>query len=221
MTRLKEAPATGAVLLFIAIVFFSECLLGPPIGAHWYDIPIAPINMSSLVMIGSITGEVLAAHQYWRLLSAMFLHGSLVHWFLNSLALFQLGSLYESEFGSRRFALVYLLTGICASLTSAIHLPEDGASVGASGAVLGVLGALIFAIRRSHLHEQRWARFVMYQLMFWAAVNVTLPLFIPAIDEWAHTAGVISGLLLGLVLPHGQRPPPARTRTVDVVPFEG
>ncbi len=221
MTRLRDAPLTGAMLLFIAIIFLIECLLGAPIGERWYEIPIAPISISSLVEIGSITSDVVRQHEYWRLVSAMFLHGNLVHWFLNSLALFQLGSLYESEFGSRRFLLVYLTTGICASLTSAINLREGGASVGASGAVLGILGALILAIRRSHLHEEKWARFVMYQLMFWAAVNVTLPLFIPVIDEWAHSAGVISGLILGLVLPHGHRPPPPKTRTVDVMPFEG
>jgi len=221
MTRLKDAPLTGVVLLFIAIIFFIECLLGAPIGEHWYEIPIAPINVSSLVAIGSITGDTFPAHEYWRLISAMFLHGNLAHWFLNSLALFQLGSLYESEFGSRRFLFVYLMTGICASITSALHMPAGGASVGASGAVLGILGALILAIRRSHLHEERWARFVMYQLMFWAAVNVTLPLFIPVIDEWAHTAGVISGLVLGFLLPHGHRPPPPATRTVDVMPYEG
>lgn len=223
MSRLKDAPVTTTLLLLIACLFAAEWTLGaPPLHPLKWDVLLDPIQPNVLLAIGSITSDALRGHEYWRLVTAMFLHGNIVHWLLNSWVLYQLGSLYETMFGSRRFTLVYFATGICASIISAMHLRPGGASVGASGAILGVLGAFIFAIPRSRWAHERWAKFLLYQLIFWGIFNVTVPYFVPVIDNWAHLAGIASGLILGLLLPHAGPPPePPSRRIVDVLPYEG
>jgi rhomboid protease GluP len=152
----------------------------------------------------------------------MFLHASILHWAANSWALYQLGTLYESMFGSARFALIYFVTGIIASIASSLAMPPQSpfeplhCGVGASGAVLGILGAFIFSIKRSPVwRNEPWTRNLLSQLLFWAAVNLVLGTIIKNIDNVAHLGGMISGLLLGF-LPHRVTPPPPSTTVVDV-----
>src|SRR3954452_13810008 len=125
-------------------------------------------------------------------------------------------------FGRVRFATIYFVTGICASLASAMKLSAvGGASVGASGAIFGILGAFIFSIRRSQWRHERWARGLTQQLVFWGVLNLVLGLtFRKYIDNSAHIAGLVSGLILGLVLPHRTPPLPPGQNVIDVQPYD-
>jgi rhomboid protease GluP len=152
--------------------------------------------------------------EYWRLLAAMFLHAGWLHWAVNSWALYQLGMLYESLFGSPRFALIYFSSGLCASLASS--MAGHGPAVGASGAIFGILGAFIFSIRRSpQYRHQPWTRGLIGQLIFWILVNIGIGLSFKFIDNVAHMAGLAVGLLLGF-LPHRVPPPPPSNLVIDV-----
>jgi len=182
-------------------------------GYEWYA--GAFNNDALLVQMGAIIPELWQQHEYWRLIAAMFLHANLLHWFANTWSLFQLGSLYEVMFGSKRFAAIYFATGLCASIASSLN--PNHYSVGASGAILGILGAFIFSIRRSPWRHERWTRGLTQQLVFWAAVNIVLGLSIKQIDNTAHIAGLVSGLLLGLI-PHRVPPPPPSATVIDVQP---
>jgi rhomboid protease GluP len=175
----------------------------------------------------AINGDaVFGGGEYWRLLTAMFLHGNgtvqgtLLHLMLNLLALFQLGKLYEAMFGTRRFLLVYFCTGLLASLASA--LLNRGWSVGASGAIFGIVGAFIFSVRRSpRFRQERFARSIVNQLVFWTVANLLIGFQIPQIDMSAHLGGLAAGLLLGAILPHPALPPPPPAQAVvDVSPRE-
>jgi len=167
-----------------------------------------------LYRFGAIDRTLITNHEYWRAITGMFLHANLLHLAANTFSLWQLGTLYEAMFGSRRFALIYFTTGIIASVASAIF--TRGPAVGASGAVLGILGAFIFSILRSpQWRHQRWTRGLIQQLIFWAAVNLLLPLQIKNIDSVAHIAGLVSGLLLGLI-PHRVPPPSPGDSIIDV-----
>jgi rhomboid protease GluP len=214
----RKAPVTTALLVIIAIVFAVEFILGGPrnleAGANLF---IDEVNPELLATFGAIVGGTLRHHEYWRLIAAMFLHASILHWAVNSWSLYQLGTLYEVLFGSRRFILLYLATGLCASIASAVHIGgSNGASVGASGAVFGILGAFIFSIRRSPIYRhQPWTRGLIIQLVFWIVVNIAIGLRFAFIDNTAHMGGLISGLLLGLI-PHRVPPPPPRESVIDV-----
>ena len=214
--RRPPTPATKFLLMAILAGFAIEAVRGG------LTDPIA------LAKLGAVYGPLVFEYgQYWRLLSAMFLHGNgtipgaLLHIVLNMLSLAQLGTLYEMMFGTWRLVVIYFGAGILASLTSAVV--GDRPSVGASGAVFGVVGALMASIWRTpHYRRQRMARSIVNQLIFWTVANVLIGLQIEQIDNSAHIGGLVAGALIGAILPRPAPPPPpppAQT-IIDVRPHE-
>ncbi|HEX9457693.1 MAG TPA: rhomboid family intramembrane serine protease [Thermoanaerobaculia bacterium] len=202
----RKAPVTMALLVIIAIVFAFEVLTK----AYESD--------EMMVAMGAIVPGLVQRGELWRLIASMFLHGGWLHWLANSWALYQLGTLYEVLFGSKRFALIYFSTGIIAGLASSMY--NHGPAVGASGAIFGILGAFIFSIRRSPVYRhQPWTRGLIGQLVFWIVVNIAIGYSLPFIDNVAHIGGLISGLLMGLI-PHRVPPPPPRDSVIDVGTFD-
>jgi rhomboid protease GluP len=194
--RLSRSPVTAALLAAITVAFVLE-ILDPQI-----------------IGLGAIVRGTLQSGQYWRIFTAMFLHDGFVHLAVNCWALYQLGSLFEAMFGSGRFAFVYFVSGAVASIASSLTI--RGASVGASGAILGVLGAFIFSIRRSpQWRHEPWTRSLISQLLFWAALNVALGFQVERIDNVAHIAGLTTGLILGFI-PHRVPQPPPGDQVIDV-----
>lgn len=213
--RRRGTPATASLIVAILIAFGIEIATG------------AWTNGEILAELGAILRyDILVEHEYWRLVSAMFLHGdgtikgTLLHLMMNLWALFQLGTLYEIMFGTRRFLWVYFVTGIVASITSMVV--TGGPSVGASGAIFGLLGAFIFSVRRSpRWRHDRVARSVVKQCLFWAVANIVVTSQIPQIDNAAHIGGLVAGLILGFVLPQPAPPPPSPAQVViDVQPYD-
>lgn len=213
--RGRGTPATAALIVAILIAFGVEIATG------------AWTNGAVLAELGAILRyDILVEHEYWRLVSAMFLHGdgtikgTLLHLMMNLWALFQLGTLYEIMFGTRRFLWVYFVTGIVASITSMVV--TGGPSVGASGAIFGLLGAFIFSVRRSpRWRHDRIARSVVKQCLFWAIANIVVTSRIPQIDNAAHIGGLVAGLILGFILPQPAPPPqPPAKVVIDVHPYD-
>ncbi|HWS71591.1 MAG TPA: rhomboid family intramembrane serine protease [Thermoanaerobaculia bacterium] len=216
----SRCPGTLLIAAAILVGFAIEVVTG------------ATHDPQRLVPLGANLPSVFATGQYWRFVAAMFLHGdgtpsgNAMHLGFNLLALLQLGSLFETMFGTRRFLFIYFVTGIFASFCSAAHfavLNTAGSSVGASGAIFGILGAFIFSIRRSPLYgRDAGARSLVPQLLFWIVVNIGIGLRVAGIDLTAHLGGLIAGIVLGL-LPHRVPPPPPSNEVVDVVgkPYDG
>ncbi len=214
--RSRGTPATTLLIVAILIGLLIEIVTG------------AWTNPFVLTELGAIERERILNHgEYWRLVSAMFLHGdgtipgTLLHLMLNLWALFQLGSLYEMMFGTRRFVWIYFITGIVASLTSMVV--TGGPSVGASGAIFGLLGAFVFSVRRSpRWRHDRVARSVVKQCVFWAIANIVVLSQIPRIDNAAHIGGLVAGLILGFVWPQPTPlPQPPGEVVIDVHPHDG
>jgi rhomboid protease GluP len=208
--RHPSSPATLLLMGAILVGFGIEIYTGA-----WRD-------WRALAELGAIVQPyVVQDGEYWRLLTAMFLHGDgtiqgdVLHLGMNLYALWQLGRLYEMMFGTRRFVLIYFASGIAASITSLLH--NAGASVGASGAIFGILGAFIFSIRRSpRWRNERWARGVVQQLMFWMIANIVIGFMIPQIDMAAHIGGLVTGLILGATLSQKKPPVPPSQAVIDV-----
>jgi rhomboid protease GluP len=202
----RKAPVTMALLVMIAIVFALEVL------TNAYN------SGEKLLAMGALSHDLVLRGEVWRLVTYMFLHGGWLHWLSNSWVLYQLGTLYEVLFGSKRFVAIYFATGIIAGIASA--LLHQGPAVGASGAVFGIMGAFIFSVRRSPLYRnQPWTRGLIGQLVFWIVVNIAIGYTLPFIDNTAHLGGLIAGLLLGLI-PHRVPPPPPRESVIDVGTFD-
>jgi membrane associated rhomboid family serine protease/Tfp pilus assembly protein PilF len=153
-----------------------------------------------LVHWGANYGPLTVSGQWWRLLTCVFVHGGLLHIGFNMWCLWSLGRIAESVYGHWTFAGVYLISGLAASLASLIWNPSI-LSVGASGAIFGIAGALIasfylgeFSLPRAALSGtlRSVVVFVGYNLFFGAVIART--------DNAAHIGGLLMGLLLGALI---------------------
>lgn len=134
----------------------------------------------------------------WRMFSALFLHGDALHLAMNMLALFGLGRLCEAIWGPVRLVWLFLVAGLAGSLLSQVG---GGISVGASGAVFGLMGAGVVYGQRFKAFLPRPARDIFGRgLVPWIALNIFIGLTIPRIDNLGHLGGLVGGALLALFL---------------------
>jgi membrane associated rhomboid family serine protease len=154
-----------------------------------------------LVRAGANLKAAVRAGDWWRLLTAMFLHIGFLHLAINMLALWRLGQLVEHSFGSVRFFAIYLVSGLGGSLASLIF-GQPGVSAGASGAVMGVLGGAIadLVLRRKSQVYLRWRRLLLGNLMFVAIAQILIGVASDMIDQAAHVGGLLTGALLAAPL---------------------
>jgi rhomboid protease GluP len=145
---------------------------------------------------------------WWRLVTAMFLHGGLIHIGVNMMSLFQIGPLVEEVYGSSRYLFLYVATGAFGFLCSAY---SGHFSVGASAALLGLVGVLLAVTSKRGGIFARQLRsqlitstVILFAIGFWGGF---------AIDNWAHFGGLASGFVLGKLLPDRQ-PQTARERQI-------
>lgn len=192
---------------------------------------------SDLLRLLWLDKQGLANGEWWRLLSPVLVHGSILHLAFNMYFLYLVGPLVEQVYGSARFLLLYLLTAATASLASYLF-GGPGPSVGASGALFGLCGVLLVgrALHRPVLQGQQ--RAMMSQIGFLVVINLVLGFglntFGGNVDNFAHLGGLAGGLWLGLLIPPtgarelpllGRRPggsmPGSRTSQVDAVGATG
>lgn len=153
-------------------------------------------DLGTLVSMGAMYPPLIADGQYWRLLTPIFLHGSVFHLLLNSYALFLFGTAVESSFGRVRFAALYVITGFVGAAASFAVGPPGRVSVGASGAIFGLLGAfLAYNLRRRNLSM---ARGNVRLALVLVGLNVVFGLTVPGIDNAAHMGGLAAGFAGGL-----------------------
>ncbi|MGA2706131.1 MAG: rhomboid family intramembrane serine protease [Isosphaeraceae bacterium] len=162
--------------------------------------PFLP-SAQQLLSWGANNGaRVVLRHEAWRLPASVFIHGGVLHLAVNMWCLFNIGPLVERFFGNVATAVLYLAAGVGGAIASMATLPVRG-SVGASGAIFGLLGALLAFLLVNHrsvpatvLRPLRSSAlsFVVFNTLFGAAV--------PIIDQSAHVGGLVTGFLGGLVL---------------------
>lgn len=205
------------VLMWLAMRYYEASLEGPMrrMFALYPEAAEASLQASILRDWGSnIARLTLGQGEYWRLVSSIFLHGSVWHLGFNMLALWQVGTLAERIFGSARFAGLYLLAGVSGSLASVFwsvlrHAPVS--SVGASGAIFGILGGLLAFLSRPHsgvpptvVTELRGSLVPFLLFSLW------MGFVYPHTDNAAHIGGLIGGWLAGHLLARSIHVPEAR-----------
>jgi membrane associated rhomboid family serine protease len=127
---------------------------------------------------------------WWRLVTSMFLHWSLLHIAFNMIALWSIGTIVEQYLGTLRFALLYFVSGLAGSAGALLQAPL-GTIAGASGAVFGILGAML--VLEWNLTDR-----LAGQAMTWIAINLVLSFTIPGISWGGHVGGLIGGILVTL-----------------------
>lgn len=145
-------------------------------------------------------GPFTLSGQWWRLFTYMFVHGGVVHIAMNMWCLWSIGGLCESLYGRWTYAAIYVITGIAGGLTSVGWNPGV-LSVGASGALFGLTGALIASF---YLGEFSFGdisiKSTLSSLLFFAGFSLFFGSVYPGIDNAAHLGGLISGLALGALI---------------------
>lgn len=175
-------PVTIALIAVLAVIFSIEAA---------FDVPE---SRDAIVAAGALESASVAAGQYWRLVSATFLHGSFEHLVSNAVALLILGMIGEHAFGRAQFVLLYLGSGVAGSVLSL--LTSAGPSVGASGAIFGLQAGAIVLFRR---HRERLLlrdRRIGFVLLVWALLSIAGGILSPYIDNGAHVGGAIGGALI-------------------------
>jgi rhomboid protease GluP len=193
--------------------------VGLPLGARvpWASRVLLALNLGIFVLpwvLSGVTGQpldqlVLALGakenrqiyefgEYYRFLTAMFLHGGITHIAFNTFALYSLGFETERIYGSPRFLTTYLLAGLGGGVASYALNPSP--SVGASGAIFGLIGALaaFYYLARGVLGQM--ARQQLGSLIFTLLINLGLGFTVPLIDNNAHIGGLVVGAVVGWLL---------------------
>jgi rhomboid protease GluP len=179
-------PLTVAILAVLLLILIFEFRVG------------ALESREAIVAMGALARERVAAGDYWRLLTAPWLHGSVDHLLGNGIALYILGMVCESAFGRAQLLVLYVLSGLAGSLLSVVMSP--GPSVGASGAIFGLQGAAIVLFR---MHRNRLLvrdRRVGLVLIIWALYTIVGGFMEPLIDNGAHIGGALGGALIARYL---------------------
>jgi rhomboid protease GluP len=195
-------PLTAAILGLLVLIFAFELRVG------------AFESREAIVAMGALARERVAAGEYWRLLTAPWLHGSVDHLVGNGIALYILGMVCEAAFGRTQLVVLYVLSGLAGSLLSVVM--SAGPSVGASGAIFGLQGAAIVLFR---FHRDRLLvrdRRVGFVLIIWALYTIAGGIMEPLIDNGAHIGGALGGALIAWYLhPVVLSPlPPERSATI-------
>ncbi len=167
----------------------------------------------ALYVFGEKALPVVFQGEPWRLITANYLHGGLLHLLFNCYALATLGPLIEESFGARKFFVIYTVCGVFAFFLSALFSRTP--AVGASGALFGLMG---FGIVYGRFRGGRVGRIVADQLLRWVIYSVFM-FFMPGIDNIAHVGGLIAGGVLGLLVTPGE--PKARAGEIALRVLSG
>lgn len=202
-----DAGTVTRVLIGVNVAVFLLQLAAPALTQRLFLIGLA------LLPSGEVIG--VAAGEYYRLVTVAFLHGTFLHLLLNMVALFLFGPQLEAVLGRGRFLALYVVSALGGSVASYLTAAPNQSSVGASGAVFGLLGALLVISRKLRYD----ARAVLVLL----GINLVLGFLIPRIDWRAHLGGLVAGAALAVVFAYApqrlRRPAAAAAAVVAVAIF--
>lgn len=190
---MRDYPATTALIAINLAVFAGMVLTG----AGFMD-----FDPRASYAWGGNYGPATLSGDYWRLVTAGFVHAGLFHFAINMWCLWSLGQLSERLFGKVQTVFIYLLTGVGGALLSIAHEPRH-MEVGASGAVFGLAGALLAGVKFGNLSISAAERkSVVSSMIFFVVMNFALgsgvSFFGANVDNFCHLGGFVTGLLLGI-----------------------
>ena len=159
------------------------------------------LSFSRLYVQGSLIPAEVASGEYWRLVTAGFLHGSLIHIATNMISLYLLGMPLERMLGRGRFLTIYLLSLLGSSVSVMLFSAPFTPTIGASGAIYGLMGALVVTFKRFG--------FDLRQLLVVVALNVYITFQVPGISWQGHLGGLLVGAIVGAAMVY---PPPAKRK---------
>lgn len=178
------------ILIMACVLMFGICCIFDGIDA------LRSITNYTALKMGANFAPLIRQGEVWRVITYMFLHASLLHLIVNMYSLYALGASVENFLGRWKFIVVYLVSGICGGLLSAAT-GSNTISVGASGAIFGLAGALLYFgyHYRTYLGEA-----IKKQIIPIILINLLIGYLIAGIDNFGHIGGLIGGILCTMAL---------------------
>jgi membrane associated rhomboid family serine protease len=167
----KNTPVTKFLSISLIVVYVAQFLLG--------DVLIANF---------ALFAPSVANGKWWLLITAGFLHGSIIHLLFNVYIFWVIGSQLESIVGNIKFIIIYFVSLLGGSLASYIFSPFGSYSIGASGAIFGLMGAMLVVGRKRNLD--------ISQITTLVAINVVIGFVLSGIDWRAHLGGLATGAFI-------------------------
>jgi rhomboid protease GluP len=177
-------PATLAIIALLFVVFIWQASSG------------ALRSQAAIVDAGALVRSRVLEGEYWRLFSATLLHGGTDHLIGNCIALYVLGMAGEHALGAWRMLVLYLASGLAGSVASVLTGP--GPSLGASGAICGLMGGVILILYRFRRVYHVRNKEIGFVLAAWAAYIIFIGAIDPQVDNWAHFGGLLGGAVVAL-----------------------
>jgi membrane associated rhomboid family serine protease len=187
-SRLGQRPVVSMVLIGINVVAFVVTALQARSAMD--------LTTSELYLRGGLIPVEVASGEYWRLLTSAFLHGSLIP--TNMISLYILGIPLERILGRGRFLLIYLLSLLGSSVSVMVFGAPVSLTIGASGAIYGLMGALLVTFKR--------LRYDLRQLLIILALNVYITFQFPGISWQGHLGGLVVGAIVGAAMVYPPQP---------------
>lgn len=195
--NLRHSPGTG-LILGASIFYYALMVLLAGLDQ------LLAFSGYTLDQLGSTDGIAILRGEYWRFVTSMFTHANLIHLAFNMSALNSAGPLVEEAFDRKKMLLIYLVSGVLSMVTSHVfnvlilgHVLHS--SVGASGAISGMIGAALFAARRMGTA----GRPVVQGMTRWAVYMGVFGLAVSGVDNAAHAGGFVVGAIFGHLVPLG------------------
>lgn len=183
----KKYKVTYTIIILNILVYLIEIIKSRN---------LIDINIYTLIQMGAKVNILINRGEIYRLITSTFLHGGIMHILFNMSALNIIGKEVEYIYGSKKYILIYILSALSGSLFSYLFNPNS-VSVGASGAIFGLLGAmLVFGLKEKNKIGKQYVKNILETL----AINVIIGITISNIDNYAHLGGLIMGAISALIL---------------------
>jgi rhomboid protease GluP len=181
------------------------------------------LAVTTLVFIGQLIGgesftyyglkinDLIRQGEFWRFVTPIFFHANVLHFFFNMYALYNIGLQIERPLGYSKFLMIYFFSGMAGGFASFLFTPTP--SLGASGAIFGLIGALAVFLFRHYRLFGLAGRNMLYNVIFIIVVNLVISVASPDIDLWGHVGGLVTGSVLAWIL--------APVWTIQTDPYTG
>ena len=183
----KEYKVTYTIIILNILLYLIEVIKSRN---------LIDIDIYTLIQMGAKVNVLINSGEIYRLLTSAFLHGGIIHIFFNLSALNIIGREVEAVYGSKRYIAIYVISALGGSVVSYLFKPNS-ISVGASGAIFGLLGAmLIFGLKERDKIGKQYMKNILETI----GLNVIIGITIPNIDNFAHLGGLILGAITSFIL---------------------
>ena len=183
----KEYKVTYTIIILNILLYLIEVIKSRN---------LIDIDIYTLIQMGAKVNVLINSGEIYRLLTSAFLHGGIIHIFFNMSALNIIGREVEAVYGSKRYIAIYVISALGGSVVSYLFKPNS-ISVGASGAIFGLLGAmLIFGLKERDKIGKQYMKNILETI----GLNVIIGITIPNIDNFAHLGGLILGTITSFIL---------------------